>query len=455
MRKRNPTDGLRLSVRPSRQAIGRIGGGVHLLVQAVPPAPPVRPDRRPVAMALVIDRSGSMGSPAVAGAAAAGKSPLKASGDTGVADKLSFVKAATVRLLDLMQDGDAVALVTFDDTVSVVKPLTVLDARARHGLAAAISNVEVGGSTFLEGGFRAGLEQLHAGTRQRYGCKLVLLSDGEANVGEQRPAVLAEVAAGAAHSGITTSTLGVGFDYNIALMSTVAEAGNGDFSHIPALEALDQILREEFTTAAEVTARNVEVSLDLPERLAFGTNLNGYRQESTETGFKVFIGDLVRTKEFLLEITTPVPIEGDELVIRAHASYREVDDSPREAAAQVMMRTCSADEALEGPVDEEVISKLLVQLPAHAEMATVLAYEAGDFKSASAALQASRAAMAAMRRQYGAAASTRAEMASWQSRLDSLAMRSEAHDLSRPELKRMFAASYGMSRSRPMRGPMM
>jgi hypothetical protein len=142
-------------------------------------------------------------------------------------------------------------------------------------------------------------------------------------------------------------------------------------------------------------------------------------------------------------------------VIRAHASYRDVDDSPHEAAAQMMMRTCSADEALEDPVDEEVISKLLVQLPAQAEMATVLAYEAGDFNAASAALHASCAAMAAMRRQYGVAASSRSEMASWQSRLDSLTMRSEAHDLSAPELKRMFAASYGMSRSRPMRGPMM
>ena len=319
MTKRRASDGFRLSVRPSRMAIGRMGGGVHLLVQAEPPPPPVRPDRRPVAMALVIDRSGSMGGPAVGGARAPRQAALRAPGDTGIPDKLSFVKAATVRLLDLMQDGDAVALVAFDDTVTVVKPLTVLDTRARQGLASAINSLQVGGSTFLEGGFRAGLEQLHAEARQRYGCKLVLLSDGEANVGEQRPAVLAEVAAGAAHAGITTSTLGVGFDYNLALMSTVAEAGNGDFSHIPALEALDEILREEFTTAAEVTARSVEVSLDLPERLAFGTNLNRYRQESTETGFKVFLGDLVRTKEFLFEVTTPVPVEGDQLVIRAHA----------------------------------------------------------------------------------------------------------------------------------------
>lgn len=454
MTKRDPTDGLRLSIRPSRPAIGRVGGGVHLLVHAEPPAPPVRPDRRPVAMALVIDRSGSMGDAAVAGAGAAGKSRQGATGDTGVADKLSFVKAATVRLLDLMQDGDAVALVTFDDTVRVVKPLTVLEPRARRGLAAAVNSLQVGGSTFLEGGFRAGLEQLTPEARQRYGCKLVLLSDGQANVGEQRPAVLAEVAAGAAHGGITTSTLGVGFDYNIALMSTVAEAGNGDFNHIPALEALDQILREEFTTAADVTARSVEVNLDLPERLAFGTNLNSYRQESSDAGFKVFLGDLVRPKEFLFEITTPVPLESDELVLRARASYRDVMDRSREAAAQVTIRTCEAEEALAEPADDEVISKLLVQLPAQAEMATALAYEAGDFTGASAALNASRTAMADMRRRYGRAASTRAEMATWEARLTSLAASAEARHLTAPDLKRMYAAGYDMSRSRPRRPPM-
>jgi Ca-activated chloride channel family protein len=83
----------------------------------------------------------------------------------------------------------------------------------------------------------------------------VLLSDGEANVGEKRPAVLAEIAAGAAPKGLTTSTLGVGFDYNIALLNAVAESGNGDFSHIATLATLDEVLRGEFTTAADVMAR--------------------------------------------------------------------------------------------------------------------------------------------------------------------------------------------------------
>ena len=115
--------------------------------------------------------------------------------DTGQPSKLGFVKASTLRLLDLMHDGDAVALVVFDDTIQVVKPLTVLGAKARTDLATAIKGLETGGSTNIEGGLKSGLAQFSKAVRKQFGCKLVLLSDGEANVGEQRPAVLGERAA--------------------------------------------------------------------------------------------------------------------------------------------------------------------------------------------------------------------------------------------------------------------
>jgi Ca-activated chloride channel homolog len=454
MTKANSGDSVRLTIRPSRPAIGRQGGGVHLLVRAEPPAPPKRKDRRPVALVLAVDRSGSMGQPVGEQGAeptlAATHAPraARAAGDTGFADKLSFVRAATLRLLDLMHDGDAVALVTFDDQVAVAKPLTILDERSRRSVADAVQRLHAGGSTFLEGGLRAGLEQFGEETRARYGCKLVLLSDGQANVGEQRPAVLSEVAAGAARSGATISTLGVGFDYNIALMTSLAEAGNGDFSHIHALEALDEILREEFTTAAEVTARSVAVSLELPERLASGTNLNGYRQESTHGGFTVQLGDLVRPKELIFEVTTPVPLDGSQLLIAARAAYRDADDQPRESTAHLALRVCDAEEALVVPVDDEVVARLLVQLPARAEMDAALAYEAGDRASASAAIARSHQAMVEVRRWYGPAAMARPEMAAWEDRLSDLTATAQAGPPRSAYLKTMYAASYDVSRSR-------
>src|SRR6202163_3534650 len=208
---------LELTIRPSRKAIARVGGALHLLVRAVPPVQPIQADRRAVALALVIDRSGSMAGPAAASITP--DQPSAGGDDTGQPSKLGFVKVATLRLLDLMHDGDAVTLIVFDDTVQVVKPLTVLGAKARTDLATAIKGLETGGSTNIEGGLKSGLAQFSKAVRKQFGCKFVLLSDGEANVGEQRPAVLAEHAAGAAHNGVTVSTLGFGFDYNIALMS--------------------------------------------------------------------------------------------------------------------------------------------------------------------------------------------------------------------------------------------
>jgi len=434
-----------LTIRPSRRAIARVGGGLHLLVRAVPPAQAVQPDRRPVALALVIDRSGSM-----AGPAAAAITPEQSGvggDDTGQPSKLGFVKAATLRLLDLMHDGDAVTLVVFDDTIQVVKPLTVLGAKARVAIAAAIKGVETGGSTNIEGGIKLGLAQLSKSVRKEFGCKLVLLSDGEANVGEQRPAVLAEHAAGAAHNGVTISTLGFGFDYNIALLSHLAEAGNGDFTHIESLQSLDAVLREEFTAAAEVTARGVEVVLEIPERLAAGTNLNAYRQEPCAGGFKVYLGDLVRPKEFVFEVTTPVAVSGDELTIRATGTYTDESGAEVQVMAEAAVAICKSDEVEKHSIDEEVVAKVLAQLPSLAEMQTMVALEAGDLDAAGHSISSARNAMNRVRLTYGASAAI-PQMAVSEAKLDELNAGTTAKTFSTRDLKRRYGASRRASRGR-------
>ncbi len=436
---------LELTIRPSRNAIAQVGGALHLLVRVEPPAQTVQPNRQAVALALVIDRSGSMAGPAAASITAA--EPVAGGDDTGQPSKLGFVRAATLRLLDLMHDGDAVALVVFDDTIQVVKPLTVLSARSRVELASALKGLETGGSTNIEGALKSGLMQLSKAVRKQFGCKLVLLSDGEANVGEQRPAVLAEHAAGAAHNGVTVSTLGFGFDYNIALMSQLAEAGNGDFTHIESLESLDAVLREEFTAAAEVTARGVAVTVELPERLSAGTNLNAYRQEPLGRGFKVFLGDLVRPKEFIFEVTTPVAMVGDELTISAGASFRDESDRVVQVVAVTTVTICQPDQVEHYPIDESIVGKVLAQLPTLTEMETVLAYEAGDVDATDLSLKLGRAAYERALETY-VATGDMPEAAAGEAKLNDLDARTKARSFSASDLKRRYGASRRVSRSR-------
>jgi hypothetical protein len=150
----------------------------------------------------------------------------------------------------------------------------------------------------------------------------------------------------------------------------------------------------------------------------------------------------------IFEVTTPVPLDGSELLIGARAVYRDAGGRPREGTAHVALRVCDAEEALRAPVDDEVIARLLVQLPARTEMDAALAYEAGDPASASAAIARSHQAMAAVRRWYGPAATARTEMSTWQLKLSDLAAAAEAGPPSSGALKTMFAAGYGLSRSR-------
>jgi Ca-activated chloride channel family protein len=401
-----------------------------------------------VALALVIDHSGSMAEPA---AASIIPDHLAATGgdDTGQPSKLGFVRAATLRLLDLMHDGDAVSLVVFDDTVQVVKPLTVLGPKSRLALAAAVKGVETGGSTNVEGGLKAGLLQFSKAVRKQFGCKLVLLSDGEANVGEERPAVLAEHAAGAAHNGVTVSTLGFGFDYNIALLSQLAEAGNGDFTHIESLASLDVVLREEFTAAAEVTARAVEVAIELPEGVSAGTNLNAYRQEPFPTGFKVFLGDLVRPKEFIFEITSPVELVGSELSICASATYRDERDSEVRVLAATKVAICMAEQVEQHPFDQGVVTKVLSQIPALAEMETVVAVEDGDFDGAGQRLHSARAAYQRAEQLY-LDAGVAQDLAAGDAKLGELEAGTIARAFTTRDLKRRYGASRRTSRGRPV-----
>ena len=79
---------------------------------------------------------------------------------------------------------------------------------------------------------------------------------------------------------------------------------------------------------------------------------------------------------------------------------------------------------------------------------TTLAHEAGDVARAGAAIRTSRQAMASVQRYYGAAATGRAEMTAWETRLTDLDDAAMGGPLSGARVKTMYAASYNLSRSR-------
>ncbi|MBN8509628.1 MAG: VWA domain-containing protein [Burkholderiales bacterium] len=177
---------------------------VDVLVRIQAPDQPPDSARQhpPMALALVLDRSGSMrGRP------------------------LSEAKRCAQYVLQTSRPVDAVAVIQFDGEVD--RLCSALPLGDGHAQALVLQDLEAGGSTNLHGGWHEGAEAL-----SEVGCsglkRVILLSDGGANVGITDAGMITAQCAGWAARGITTSTFGLGNHFNEDLMVEIARAGGGN-----------------------------------------------------------------------------------------------------------------------------------------------------------------------------------------------------------------------------------
>lgn len=202
----------------------------------------------PVDVALVIDRSGSM-----------------------AGDRLQAALAAAQSMVEALPRESRVAVVAYDNAVRTHAPLTTLSADGRSALHAALAQIDVGGSTALADGWRAGVDQLQRSepltTALERGRprRVVLLSDGHANVGECRADVLAVWARSAANEGITTTTVGIGSGYDEDLLRAMAMAGSGNTWYVPGSQHVSEVLGHELEALRSTTALVVEARVEMNE----------------------------------------------------------------------------------------------------------------------------------------------------------------------------------------------
>jgi Ca-activated chloride channel homolog len=176
-------------------------------------------------LCIVIDRSGSM-----------------------AGEKLEQAKKSCVDIYESLNQNDRLTVLAFDDEVlSVVNPQTPPNLIKERIMA-----LDSGGMTNLSKGWYLGLLELQTYTTDKHINRLILLSDGQANAGEDKPSILgAESSRARNELEITTSTIGIGTDFQEDILATLANESGGRFWFIGEVR-IEDIIKEEFSGALSV-----------------------------------------------------------------------------------------------------------------------------------------------------------------------------------------------------------
>jgi len=204
------------------------------------PEAPREEERPQVNLALVIDRSGSM-----SGA------------------KIAKAREAAIEALRRLSPRDVFSVVVYDHAVQTLVPAQ--RAENTVWIEQQIRAIRPGGNTALFGAVSQGAAEVRKHLGRGYVHRVILLSDGLANVGPSSPQDLGRLGAALLKEGISVSTVGVGVDFNEDLMARLAEKSDGNHYFVESSIDLPRIFAAELGDVLSVVAHRVKIEIECPE----------------------------------------------------------------------------------------------------------------------------------------------------------------------------------------------
>lgn len=371
-----PPETIQLRAVPAQSCLPRHGDSrqpQELVVKidlAAMDAPPESPDARrrrrlPLNLAVVLDRSGSM---------------------SGV--KIERTRQAATELVEQLADDDVFSLVVFDDRVDVLAPAAPVHGREdRERLRRLIAKARPGGSTALYAGVERGSAELERYFSEKKINRVLLLSDGLANVGPSKPNDLRDLGRRLSHKGLAVTTLGVGDDYDENLMSALAAASDANYYYVQDVEKLPDIFRKELGELLNATARDVRVEIELPEGVE-PVDLIGREEKFQGRRAVVRFNQLAagQSRSLFLRCRVAQGENADQPrdVATVNLAYRdELAGSAERNARQTVQVAFSPDEAAaRASVNAEVATETSLQLNALAKDEAIRDADAGNLQAA-------------------------------------------------------------------------
>jgi Ca-activated chloride channel homolog len=213
-----------------------------------------RRELRPINLALVIDKSGSMAD----------------------ADKMSRVKSALLAMVSRLRDADTLSIVVFDTEAQTLLPAQRVTNREL--INQSIRSIEPGGSTNIHAGLMLGYQEARKNYRKGATNRVILLTDGIANRGETNPEKIANDSLRFNDEGIDLATIGVGLDLNDGLLRQLAQSGRGLFHFVADATDIEKVFIDELQSLISPVAYEPNLEIDYDPGLEL-TQIYGYQPD--------------------------------------------------------------------------------------------------------------------------------------------------------------------------------
>ncbi len=197
------------------------------------------------------------------------------SGSMDEPNRLPLVKESLRLLVDQLRDTDQVAIVVYSDDTRVVLEHTPVSERGR--IIDAIESLQIEGATNVEAGLRLGYEIAAANFENDAINRVILLSDGVANVGATGPDAILQSVRDYAAQGVLLTTVGFGMgDFNDYMMEQLANDGNGNYAYVDSRSEAERVFIEELTGTLQVIAKDAKIQVDFNPDVVSQYRLLGY-----------------------------------------------------------------------------------------------------------------------------------------------------------------------------------
>lgn len=336
---------------------------VYLMARFLGGGTPHSNKRRPLNLSLVIDKSGSM-----AGA------------------KIDYTRQAAEFLVQNLTPLDYLSVVLYNDSVeTLISPEKVVN---KDAITQQIKKIRISGTTNLSGGWLQGCSHVGQNYSHDRVNRVILMSDGLANRGVTDMSKLVNMAAKRfADEEISTTTMGLGSDFNEDLMMAMANAGGGAFYFIETPEAAPAIFNEELRGLLSVVGQNLTISLSTTDHVSRVKQLNAYSDFRDKNVHAFRLGDVYGEEEktLVLELNIPkLQTIGEQEIATLKFDYDELTpDGSTHHTWEMPVKVNVAANIIPVIRNPKVIENVLLLKAANARKQAIKDADKGNYKQAS------------------------------------------------------------------------